>query len=71
MGATRCGFSEEQLATILKEQEVGMATAGVCRRHWYQLCDVLQVENVRDAYRTIWKSSQRSLFGIKFGFGAS
>ena len=26
-------FSDEQIIAILKEQEVGMATAEVCRRH--------------------------------------
>ncbi len=26
-------FNEEQLIAILKEQEAGMATADVCRRH--------------------------------------
>ena len=26
-------FSEEQILTILREQEAGMATAEVCRRH--------------------------------------
>jgi putative transposase len=26
-------FSEEQIIAILKEQEAGMATADVCRRH--------------------------------------
>jgi transposase-like protein len=29
----RSGFSEEQIIGILKEQEAGMATAEVCRRH--------------------------------------
>ncbi len=29
----RSRFSEEQIIAILKEQEVGMATANVCRRH--------------------------------------
>lgn len=29
----RSGFSEEQVIAILKEQEVGMATADLCRRH--------------------------------------
>jgi putative transposase len=29
----RSRFSEEQIIAILKEQEVGMATAEVCRRH--------------------------------------
>jgi putative transposase len=29
----RSRFSEEQIIVILKEQEVGMATAEVCRRH--------------------------------------
>ena len=29
----RSRFSEEQIIAILKEQEVGMATADVCRRH--------------------------------------
>ena len=29
----RSRFSEEQIIAILKEQESGMATADVCRRH--------------------------------------
>jgi putative transposase len=29
----RSRFSEEQIIGVLKEQEVGMATAEVCRRH--------------------------------------
>jgi putative transposase len=29
----RSGFSEEQIISILKEQEAGMATAELCRRH--------------------------------------
>lgn len=29
----RSRFSDEQIITIVKEQEVGMATAEVCRRH--------------------------------------
>lgn len=29
----RSRFSEEQIIAILKEQETGMATADVCRRH--------------------------------------
>jgi len=29
----RSRFSEEQIIGILKEQEAGMATADVCRRH--------------------------------------
>lgn len=29
----RSRFSEEQIIGILKEQEVGMATADVCRKH--------------------------------------
>ncbi|MHA6721370.1 transposase, partial [Sphingomonas sp. RS6] len=29
----RSRFSEEQIIAILKEQEAGMATADVCRRH--------------------------------------
>lgn len=29
----RSRFSEEQIITVLKEQEAGMATADVCRRH--------------------------------------
>ena len=30
---TRSRFSEEQITAALKEQETGMATAEVCRRH--------------------------------------
>jgi putative transposase len=29
----RSGFSEEQVIAILKEQESGVSTADVCRRH--------------------------------------
>ena len=29
----RSGRSEEQIISVLKEQEAGMATAEVCRRH--------------------------------------
>jgi putative transposase len=29
----RSRFSEEQIIGVLKEQEAGMATAEVCRRH--------------------------------------
>ena len=29
----RSRFSDEQIITIVKEQEAGMATAEVCRRH--------------------------------------
>jgi putative transposase len=29
----RSRFSEEQIIAILKEQEAGMATAEICRRH--------------------------------------
>ena len=30
----RSRFSDEQIIAILKEQEAGMPTAEVCRRHW-------------------------------------
>ena len=33
MDMKRSRFSEEQIITVLKEQEAGMATADVCRRH--------------------------------------
>ncbi|MCM0001233.1 MAG: transposase, partial [Erythrobacter sp.] len=29
----RSRFSEEQIIAVLKEQEAGMSTADVCRRH--------------------------------------
>ena len=29
----RSRFSEEQIIAVLKEQEAGMATADICRRH--------------------------------------
>lgn len=29
----RSGFSDEQIIAVLKEQEAGMSTADVCRRH--------------------------------------
>jgi len=29
----RSRFSEEQIIAILREQEAGVATAGVCRKH--------------------------------------
>jgi putative transposase len=32
-GMKRSRFSEEQIIAILKEQEAGVATADVCRRH--------------------------------------
>jgi putative transposase len=32
-GIKRSRFSEEQIIAVLKEQEAGMATAEVCRRH--------------------------------------
>lgn len=32
-GVKRSGFNEEQIIAILKEQETGMATVEVCRRH--------------------------------------
>jgi putative transposase len=33
MDMKRNRFSEEQIIAVLKEQEAGMATADVCRRH--------------------------------------
>jgi putative transposase len=33
MDMQRSRFSEEQIIAVLKEQEAGMATADVCRRH--------------------------------------
>jgi len=33
MDMKRSRFSEEQVIAVLKEQEAGMATADVCRRH--------------------------------------
>ena len=30
----RSRFTEEQIIGILREQEAGVATAEVCRRHW-------------------------------------
>jgi putative transposase len=33
MDMKRSTFSEEQIIAVLKEQEAGMATADVCRRH--------------------------------------
>jgi putative transposase len=33
MDMKRSRFSEEQIIAVLKEQEAGMATADVCRRH--------------------------------------
>ncbi len=41
----RSRFSEEQIIAILKEQEAGMATADVCRRHGISSGDVLQLES--------------------------
>jgi putative transposase len=37
-------FSEEQIIAILKEQEAGMATADVCRRHGIRAATFLQME---------------------------
>lgn len=34
MDLKRSRFSEEQIIAVLKEQEAGIATADVCRRHW-------------------------------------
>jgi len=33
MDMRRSRFSDEQIIAVLKEQEAGMATADVCRRH--------------------------------------
>jgi putative transposase len=33
MDMKRSRFSDEQIISVLKEQEAGMATADVCRRH--------------------------------------
>lgn len=33
MDIKRSRFSEEQIITVLKEQEAGMVTVDVCRRH--------------------------------------
>ena len=33
----RSRFSEEQIIRVLKEQEAGMSTAEVCRRHGISL----------------------------------
>jgi putative transposase len=33
MDMKRSRFSDEQIIAVLKEQEAGMATADVCRRH--------------------------------------
>jgi len=30
----RSSFNEEQIIAILKEQEAGMGTADICRKHW-------------------------------------
>jgi len=32
----RSRFTEEQIITILREQEAGVATADVCRRHSFR-----------------------------------
>ena len=40
----RSRFSEEQIIGILREQEAGMATAEVCRKHGISQRDVLQLE---------------------------
>jgi len=52
----RSRFSEEQIIAILKEQEAGMTTADVCRRHgissatfykWKSKYGVLEVSEAR------------------------
>lgn len=52
----RSRFSEEQIIAALKEQEAGMATADVCRRHrirsatfykWKAKCGGLEVSDAR------------------------
>lgn len=40
----RSRFSEEQIIAMLKEQEAGMPTADVCRKHG-ESCDILQIQS--------------------------
>ena len=60
----RSRFSEEQIIAVLKEQEAGMATADVCRRHgissatfykWKSKYGGLEVSDARK--RRPWKAS--------------
>jgi putative transposase len=37
----RSRFSEEQIVAILREQEAGMSTAELCRKHWCEQRDLL------------------------------
>ena len=56
-------FSDEQIIAILKEQEFGMATAEVCRRHgispatfykWKSKYGGLEVSEAKRCSATIW-----------------
>ena len=40
----RSRFTEEQIIAVLREQEAGVSTAEVCRKHGISSGDVLQVE---------------------------
>jgi putative transposase len=40
----RSRFSEEQIIAILREQEGGVATAEICRRHGVSSATILQME---------------------------
>lgn len=43
----RSRFSEEQVIAILKEEEAGMATADVCRRHGISSATLLSLQKLR------------------------
>ena len=40
----RSRFTEEQIIGVLQEQEAGMKTAEVCRKHGISRADVLRLE---------------------------
>ena len=63
----RSRFSEEQIIAVLKEQEAGMPTAEVCRRHgissatfykWKSKLDGLEVADAR-RLRTLDQENSR------------
>ena len=50
----RSRFSDEQIIAVLKEQEAGMATADVCRRHGISSATI-------DGCRRAWLAHARAI----------